>query len=61
MTRPSHQLFVVDYVFFRFPRVRLRWDTTARLWAELPTDRDIGTGCGDSTVSGCFFAVYHVY
>ncbi|CAG5117478.1 unnamed protein product [Candidula unifasciata] len=32
------KLFIVDYVYNRFPRVRRKYDSTYRLWMELPTD-----------------------
>ncbi|XP_066938517.1 uncharacterized protein [Macrobrachium rosenbergii] len=50
---PSHQLFtvtgvylglkffVMDYVFYRYPRIRQKYDSTSRLWDTLPTDADL--------------------
>ncbi|GIY10351.1 GRAM domain-containing protein 4 [Caerostris darwini] len=35
------KLFIIDYIFFRFPRVQQRHDTTARLWKILPTDAQL--------------------
>lgn len=35
------KLFVIDYVFFRFPRLRAKYDTSALMWDELPTDADL--------------------
>ncbi|GFO42889.1 gram domain-containing protein 4-like [Plakobranchus ocellatus] len=32
------KLFLIDYIYNRFPRVRRRHDSTYRLWQELPTD-----------------------
>jgi len=35
------KLFVVDFIFMRFPRLRQKYDTTAQIWIELPTDADL--------------------
>ncbi|KAK4293738.1 hypothetical protein Pmani_033585, partial [Petrolisthes manimaculis] len=35
------KLFVLDYIFFRYPRIRLKYDSTSRLWDTLPTDADL--------------------
>ena len=35
------KLFVIDYVYGRFPRVRQRHDTVLRVWLELPTDGEL--------------------
>jgi len=35
------KLFVVDFIFMRFPRLRQKYDTTAQIWMELPTDADL--------------------
>ncbi|GFR10241.1 GRAM domain-containing protein 4 [Trichonephila clavata] len=35
------KLFIIDYIFFRFPRVQQKHDTTARLWKALPTDAQL--------------------
>ncbi|KAG7175106.1 GRAM domain-containing protein 4-like [Homarus americanus] len=35
------KFFVMDYVFFRYPRIRLKYDSTSRLWDTLPTDADL--------------------
>ena len=35
------KLFVVDFIFMRFPRLRQKHDTTAQIWMELPTDADL--------------------
>ncbi|XP_045103081.1 uncharacterized protein LOC123499323 isoform X3 [Portunus trituberculatus] len=35
------KFFVMDFVFFRYPRIRLKYDTTSRLWDTLPTDADL--------------------
>lgn len=35
------KLFIIDYLFYRFPRVQLKHDTTARLWKALPTDAQL--------------------
>ncbi|KAK7084124.1 GRAM domain-containing protein 4, partial [Halocaridina rubra] len=35
------KFFVMDYVFFRYPRIRQKYDTTSRLWDTLPTDADL--------------------
>ncbi|XP_050704977.1 uncharacterized protein LOC126990399 isoform X1 [Eriocheir sinensis] len=35
------KFFVLDFIFFRYPRIRLKYDTTSRLWDTLPTDADL--------------------
>ncbi|CAL1271208.1 unnamed protein product [Larinioides sclopetarius] len=35
------KLFIIDYIFFRFPKVQQKHDTTARLWKALPTDAQL--------------------
>ena len=35
------KLFVVDFIFLRFPRLRQKYDTVAQIWMELPTDADL--------------------
>ncbi|KAG8186575.1 hypothetical protein JTE90_020870 [Oedothorax gibbosus] len=35
------KLFLIDYLFYRFPRVQQKHDTTARLWKSLPTDAQL--------------------
>ncbi|XP_071537611.1 uncharacterized protein [Panulirus ornatus] len=35
------KFFVMDYIFFRYPRIRLKYDSTSRLWDTLPTDADL--------------------
>ncbi|XP_015905700.1 GRAM domain-containing protein 4 [Parasteatoda tepidariorum] len=35
------KFFIIDYIFFRFPRVQQKHDTTARLWKTLPTDAQL--------------------
>ncbi|XP_054711215.1 GRAM domain-containing protein 4-like [Uloborus diversus] len=35
------KLFIIDYLFYRFPRVQQKHDTTARLWKNLPTDAQL--------------------
>ncbi|KAK7503524.1 hypothetical protein BaRGS_00005063 [Batillaria attramentaria] len=32
------KLFIVDYLYMRFPRLRMKYDSTYKLWQELPTD-----------------------
>ncbi|CAL1528869.1 unnamed protein product [Lymnaea stagnalis] len=32
------KLFIIDYIYNRFPRVRRKYDSSSRLWEELPTD-----------------------
>ncbi|XP_012935583.1 GRAM domain-containing protein 4 isoform X2 [Aplysia californica] len=32
------KLFIIDYIFNRFPRVKRKYDSTYRMWQELPTD-----------------------
>jgi len=35
------KLFVIDFVFLRFPRLRDKYDTSAQIWHDLPTDADL--------------------
>ncbi|ROT66241.1 putative GRAM domain-containing protein 4-like [Penaeus vannamei] len=35
------KFFVLDYVFYRYPRIRQKYDSTSRLWDTLPTDADL--------------------
>lgn len=35
------KLFIIDYIFYRFPRVQQKHDTTARMWRSLPTDAQL--------------------
>ncbi|XP_069168974.1 GRAM domain-containing protein 4 isoform X7 [Procambarus clarkii] len=35
------KFFVLDFIFFRYPRIRLKYDSTSRLWDTLPTDADL--------------------
>ncbi|XP_069947697.1 uncharacterized protein [Cherax quadricarinatus] len=35
------KFFVLDYIFFRYPRIRLKYDSTSKLWDTLPTDADL--------------------
>ncbi|KAG0714949.1 GRAM domain-containing protein 4 [Chionoecetes opilio] len=35
------KFFVLDFIFFRYPRIRIKYDTTSRLWDTLPTDADL--------------------
>ncbi|XP_076340614.1 GRAM domain-containing protein 4-like [Tachypleus tridentatus] len=35
------KMFLVDYVFYRFPRVQQKYDTTWKLWNFLPTDAEL--------------------
>lgn len=51
------KFFVLDFIFFRYPRIRLKYDTTSRLWDTLPTDADlerraekVGSGGGNGRV-----------
>ncbi|XP_059143166.1 GRAM domain-containing protein 4-like [Physella acuta] len=32
------KLFIIDYIYNRFPKVRRKYDSSYRLWQELPTD-----------------------
>ncbi|XP_035677494.1 GRAM domain-containing protein 4-like isoform X1 [Branchiostoma floridae] len=38
------KLFLIDYVFKRFPRVRSKYDNTHRIWQTLPTDLQLKSG-----------------
>ena len=33
------KLFIIDYLFLRFPRLRAKYDTS--IWQSLPTDADL--------------------
>ncbi|XP_076331829.1 GRAM domain-containing protein 4-like isoform X1 [Tachypleus tridentatus] len=35
------KLFLVDYVFYRFPRVQQKYDTAWKMWKSLPTDAEL--------------------
>lgn len=35
------KLMVVDYVFYKFPRLRAKYDTSSFMWQTLPTDADL--------------------
>ena len=35
------KLFVVDFLFLKFPRLRAKYDTSALMWDDLPTDADL--------------------
>ncbi|XP_022256078.1 GRAM domain-containing protein 4-like [Limulus polyphemus] len=35
------KMFLVDYVFYRFPRVQQKYDSTWKLWNSLPTDAEL--------------------
>ncbi|XP_046463501.1 GRAM domain-containing protein 4-like isoform X1 [Daphnia pulex] len=35
------KVMIVDYVFFKFPRLRAKYDTSSLIWQTLPTDADL--------------------
>lgn len=35
------KMFVIQYLFVKFPRLKQRHDTTNRLWKALPTDNQL--------------------
>ena len=35
------KLFIVDFLFMRFPRLRAKYDSASQIWATLPTDADL--------------------
>jgi hypothetical protein len=35
------KLFIIDYVYNRFPRVRAKHDTTYQVWKQLPTEAEL--------------------
>ena len=35
------KLFILDYLFFRYPRLRQKYDSTSKLWDTLPTDAEL--------------------
>lgn len=37
------KFFIVNPIYHRFPKVKRRYDSTAKLWRELPTDANIAT------------------
>ncbi|XP_025106829.1 GRAM domain-containing protein 4-like isoform X2 [Pomacea canaliculata] len=34
------KMFILDYLFLRFPRFKLKYDSSYRIWKELPTDAE---------------------
>ncbi|KAK3733161.1 hypothetical protein RRG08_046084 [Elysia crispata] len=44
------KLFLIDYVYNRFPRVKRKYDSTYRLWQELPTDIQYEKRCVKSEI-----------
>jgi hypothetical protein len=34
------KLFLVDYLFNRFPRLKIKYDSTYKMWMDLPTDAE---------------------
>ncbi len=37
----GYKLFIMQYIYTRFPRYKQRHDATRRLWKSLPTDADL--------------------
>ncbi|ELT94791.1 hypothetical protein CAPTEDRAFT_226159 [Capitella teleta] len=35
------KLYIIEYIYVRFPRFKQRHDSVARMWRELPTDREL--------------------
>lgn len=35
------KLFLVDYIFYRFPRIQQKYDSTLKMWKALPTDAEL--------------------
>ena len=35
------KLFIIDFIFLRFPRLKAKYDTSAQIWMTLPTDADL--------------------
>ena len=35
------KLFIIDNVYRKYPKVKLKYDTVARLWKELPTNAEL--------------------
>ena len=33
------KVFIIEYIYSRFPRLKRRHDSTSRIWNDLPTDR----------------------
>lgn len=50
------KFFLLEYVFFRYPRIRLKYDSTSRLWDTLPTDSDLERR-GEKVYLFCFHTV----
>ena len=64
-------MFLMDYVYNRFPRVKRKYDNTYRLWQELPTDVQYEKRCVKSEIDkvygqsnfhhlALFFSLLHV-
>ena len=34
------KLFLLDYLFMRFPRFKMKYDSSYRMWQQLPTDAE---------------------
>lgn len=35
------KVMVIDFIFFKFPRLRAKYDTSSLIWETLPTDADL--------------------
>ncbi|KAL7635720.1 UNVERIFIED_CONTAM: hypothetical protein RMT77_013537 [Armadillidium vulgare] len=35
------KFFIIDFIFYKFPKIRRKYDSTTELWNSLPTDADL--------------------